>query len=236
MPTFSFPQLVEIATRILRGGGASETEADIVSQELAQANLTGHDSHGIIRLKQYVDYIHQGYIRPGGAVKVVARYPGIAIVDGGRNFGQVVARRALEGVPDYFSLQSFRVMDERRWNVRGELVTLSEAVIKVDVGDDHYKTVAEGNGPVNALDNALREALSAVYPQLEDMRLTDYKVRILTPGAGTEAITRVVIESVDSKGNRWSTMGVSENVIDASFNALHDAITYKLYRDGAEAK
>ncbi len=156
--------------------------------------------------------------------------------DGASASFELLARRALEGVPDYFNLQSFRIMDERRWNVRGELVTLSEAVIKVDVGSEHFMTVAEGNGPVNALDNALRKALSAAYPQLNDMRLTDYKVRILTPGAGTEAITRVVIESVDSQGNRWSTMGVSENVIDASFNALHDAITYKLYRDGAEAK
>ena len=139
-------------------------------------------------------------------------------------------------MPEYFSLQSFRVMDERRWNARGELVTLSEATIKIHVGDEPHMTVAEGKGPVNALDNALRKALTALYPQLDDMRLADYKVRILTPGAGTEAVTRVMIESTDSGGHRWSTVGVSANVIDASYNALHDAITYKLYRDGATAK
>ena len=156
--------------------------------------------------------------------------------DGAAASFELLARRALESVPDFFSLQSFRVMDDRHWNARGELVTLSEAVIKVNVGGEHVMTVAEGNGPVNALDNALRKALTTVYPQLDDMRLTDYKVRILTPGAGTEAVTRVMIESRDSSGERWSTVGVSENVIDASFNALHDAITYKLYRDGAAAK
>ncbi|MCB2062690.1 MAG: citramalate synthase [Novosphingobium sp.] len=153
--------------------------------------------------------------------------------DGASASFELLARRALETVPDYFALQSFRVLDERRWNAKGEIVTLSEATIKVDIGDKHFMTVAEGNGPVNALDNALRKALTEVYPQLEDMRLVDYKVRILTPGAGTQAVTRVLIESADSHGNRWSTIGVSANVIDASFNALHDAITYKLYRDGA---
>jgi 2-isopropylmalate synthase len=154
--------------------------------------------------------------------------------DGASASFELLARRALESVPDYFSLQSFRVMDERSWNVHGELVTLSEAIIKVVVGEEQFMTVAEGNGPVNALDNALRKALNAVYPQLDDMQLADYKVRILTPGAGTGAVTRVMIESIDSDGYRWSTIGVSSNVIDASYNALHDAITYKLYRDGAK--
>jgi 2-isopropylmalate synthase len=156
--------------------------------------------------------------------------------DGAAASFELLARRSLEAVPDYFNLRSFRVMDERRWNARGELVTLSEATIKVDVDGEPFMTVAEGNGPVNALDNALRKALNSVYPQLNDMRLADYKVRILTPGAGTEAVTRVMIESTDSEGNRWSTVGVSANVIDASYNALHDAITFKLYRDGVKAK
>ena len=155
--------------------------------------------------------------------------------DGASASFELLARRALEAVPDYFNLRSFRVMDERRWNAKGELVTLSEATIKVDVNGEPFMTVAEGNGPVNALDNALRKALNSVYPQLDDMRLADYKVRILTPGAGTGAVTRVMIESTDSQGNRWSTVGVSANVIDASYNALHDAITFKLYRDGAKA-
>jgi 2-isopropylmalate synthase len=96
-------------------------------------------------------------------------------------------------------------------------------------------TVANGNGPINALDTALRKALMPVYPQLEDMNLVDYKVRILTPQAGTRAITRVMIESADSSGRRWTTVGVSSNIIDASFNALYDGITWKLLQEGAQA-
>lgn len=154
--------------------------------------------------------------------------------DGAEASFELLARRTLHSVPEYFRLNAFRVLDERRWNARGQLITLSEATIKVDIGERREMTVAEGNGPVNALDNALRKALLTVYPTLSDMRLVDYKVRILTPGEGTKAITRVVIESVDSRGHRWSTVGVSPNVIDASFNALNDAITYKLFREGIE--
>ena len=142
-------------------------------------------------------------------------------------------RHALETVPEYFKLASFRVLDERRWNARGQLITLSEATIKVSVKGNNVIDVAEGNGPVNALDNAIRKALAPFYPELADMQLTDYKVRIMTPKEGTGAVTRVTIESHDSAGERWSTVGLSTNVIDASFNALYDAITYKLLRAGA---
>jgi 2-isopropylmalate synthase len=152
--------------------------------------------------------------------------------DGAEASFELLARRALESVPDYFKLQSFRVIDERRWNARGELVTLSEATIKVEVGGRHLMTVAEGNGPVNALDTALRKALIPVFPELEEIRLSDYKVRILTPQEGTKAVTRVMIETSDAQGGSWSTVGVSTNVIDASYNALHDSITYKLWRAG----
>jgi 2-isopropylmalate synthase len=155
--------------------------------------------------------------------------------DGAEASFELLARRALESVPEYFRLTSFRVLDERRWNARGRLVTLSEATIKVEVKGEHTMTVAEGNGPVNALDNALRKALAPAYKELGDMRLVDYKVRILTPGEGTKAVTRVVIESADAEGRRWSTVGVSTNVIDASFNALNDAITYKLFTAHARA-
>jgi 2-isopropylmalate synthase len=148
---------------------------------------------------------------------------------------ELLARRALGQVPDYFRLISFRIIDERRFNARNELVTLSEATIKVEVGGAQRMIVAEGNGPVNALDTALRQALSGTFPALEHMHLADYKVRILTPDAGTAAVTRVIIESVDDDGRRWSTVGVSTNVIDASYNALHDSITYKLLVDGAAA-
>jgi 2-isopropylmalate synthase len=152
--------------------------------------------------------------------------------DGAEASFELLARRALEGVPEYFRLQSFRVLDERRWNARGELITLSEATIKVDVGGETLMTVAEGNGPVNALDTALRKALIPAFPELEQIRLTDYKVRILTPQDGTRAVTRVMIETSDAGGGSWSTVGVSANVIDASYNALHDSLTYKLWRAG----
>jgi 2-isopropylmalate synthase len=152
--------------------------------------------------------------------------------DGAEASFELLARRAIDGVPDYFRLQSFRVIDERRWNARGDLVTLSEATIKVEVGGTTLMTVAEGNGPVNALDTALRKALIPVFPELEAIRLTDYKVRILTPQDGTKAVTRVMIETSDAAIGSWSTVGVSTNVIDASYNALHDSLTYKLWRAG----
>jgi 2-isopropylmalate synthase len=125
------------------------------------------------------------------------------------------------------------VIVERRHNAQGEFVTVSEAVVKVKVGDETFHNVATGNGPVNALDEALRKDLGKYSAFLQDLRLVDYKVRILT--GGTEAVTRVMVESADGKGARWSTVGVSPNIVDASFEALADSISYKLYRDGARA-
>ena len=156
--------------------------------------------------------------------------------DGAEASFELLARRALGAVPDYFHCTSFKVLDERRWNENGDLVTSSEATVKLDVQGESHMAVAEGNGPVNALDAAIRKVLSGIYPQLEDLRLVDYKVRILTPGAGTRAVTRVMIESADKDGEHWSTVGVSANIIDASYNALRDSIIYKLFRDGAEEK
>jgi len=153
--------------------------------------------------------------------------------DGAEASFELLARRALGSVPDYFRCSNFRVIDERRWDDKGELVTLSEATVKLDVGGEEHMTVAEGNGPVNALDAAMRKVLTPIYPTLEGLRLVDYKVRILTPGDGTRAITRVMIESADAEGNHWSTVGVSANIIDASYNALRDSLVYLLYRDGA---
>ena len=153
--------------------------------------------------------------------------------DGAEASFELLARRVLGEVPEYFRLASFRVIDERRWNARGELITLSEATVKLEMNGESFMSVAEGNGPVNALDAGLRKVLTPLYPELSDLRLVDYKVRILTPGEGTGAVTRVMIESADGHGDVWSTVGVSTNVIDASFNALNDSIIYKLFRDGA---
>ncbi len=153
--------------------------------------------------------------------------------DGAEASFELLARRVLGSVPDYFRCSSFKVLDERRWDDKGNLITTSEATVKLDVGGEEHMTVAEGNGPVNALDAALRKVLTVIYPQLEDLRLVDYKVRILSPGDGTRAVTRVMIESADKNGEHWSTVGVSANIIDASYNALRDSIIYKLFRDGA---
>jgi 2-isopropylmalate synthase len=140
----------------------------------------------------------------------------------------LLAQQVLGTVPEFFTIDSFRVMDERRWNAKGKLITVSEAIVKLRIQGEKFLTVAEGNGPVNALDSALRKALVQHYPQVQDLTLTDYKVRILSPQDATAAVTRVLIESRDSTGRVWHTVGVSPNVIDASFKALHDSVIYKL--------
>ncbi len=144
---------------------------------------------------------------------------------------ELLVRRELGQVPDFFSVDHYRVMVERRINALGREVTIAEATVKVTVDDERLLSVAEGNGPVNALDGALRKDLGRYSAYLEGLQLVDYKVRILT--GGTEAVTRVLIESADDTGARWFTVGVSPNIVDASFQALHDSIVYKLYRDGA---
>ncbi len=141
---------------------------------------------------------------------------------------ELLAKKLIGEVPDYYNLKSFRIIDERRWNAKGELITISEATVKILLDDGEHIEVAEGNGPVNALNKALKKGLVGKYPQLEEIHLTDYKVRIIAPERATEAITRVQIESADNQGNRWSTIGVSANIIDASYNALFDSFTYKL--------
>lgn len=142
---------------------------------------------------------------------------------------ELFARKTLDLLPEFFELTSFRALDERRWNAKGKRVTLSEATVKLKVHGEEVMTVAEGNGPVNALDGALRKALLVHYPEIETLSLVDYKVRILTPKDATAALTRVRIESMDTRtGARWNTIGVSSNIIDASSNALFDAINYHL--------
>jgi 2-isopropylmalate synthase len=141
---------------------------------------------------------------------------------------ELLARRALGGVPDYFAVLGFRVMVERRYNATGALVTVSEATVKVKVGERVLFSAAEGNGPVNALDAALRKDLGEYQCFIDDLELVDFKVRILNGGTG--ATTRVLIESRDGAGRRWTTIGVSENIIDASFQALMDSIVYKLVK------
>jgi len=143
---------------------------------------------------------------------------------------ELLARSILGNVPKFFDVQSYRVMVERRHNALGELVSVAEAVVKVEVGGERLLSVGEGNGPVNALDQALRKDLGQYQRRIEDIDLVDYKVRVLNGGTG--AVTRVLIESMDRRTlARWTTIGVSENIVDASFEALSDSITYKLLRD-----
>ena len=145
----------------------------------------------------------------------------------------LLARRTLGTVPDYFDVTQFDVSVEQRINAVGERVTVTMAVVKVKVGDDNMISAAEGNGPVNALDQALRKDLGKYQKYIEGLSLTDYRVRILN--GGTEAVTRVLIESEDEHGDHWTTIGVSPNIIDASFQALMDSIIYKLIKSGAPA-
>src|SRR6266700_428397 len=146
---------------------------------------------------------------------------------------ELLARRTLGAVPDYFNVERFDVNVEQRYNAVGKRVTVSMAVVKVKVGNETLISAAEGDGPVHALDLALRKDLGKYQQYIEGLELSDYRVRILN--AGTEAVTRVLIESQDETGERWTTVGVSSNIIDASFQALMDSIVYKLVRSGAPA-
>jgi 2-isopropylmalate synthase len=144
---------------------------------------------------------------------------------------ELLARRVLGTVPQYFEVSQFDINVEQRYNAKGERVTVTLAVVKVKVGDESLISAAEGNGPVNALDLALRKDLGRYQKYIADLKLTDYRVRILN--GGTEAVTRVLIESEDGQGNRWTTIGISPNIIDASFQALMDSIIYRLVKSAA---
>ena len=149
---------------------------------------------------------------------------------------EVLARRELGLCPEFFDVKRYKVSVERRKNKYNRMVSLSEAVVVVRINGEKKMSVSEsmdelGNdrGPVNALSKALAKDLGPYQKMIDDMSLVDYKVRI-TQG-GTEAVTRVVIDCEDSKGRCWSTVGVSANIVDASFEALLDAINWKLIRD-----
>jgi 2-isopropylmalate synthase len=139
---------------------------------------------------------------------------------------ELLMKKALGTHKKYFTILGFRVIDEKRGE---EQKPMAEATIMVKVGGKTEHTAAEGNGPVNALDNALRKALEKFYPKLKELKLLDYKVRVLPAGLGTASSTRVLIESGD-KQSRWGTVGVSDNIIDASYQALVDSIDYKLHK------
>jgi 2-isopropylmalate synthase len=149
---------------------------------------------------------------------------------------ELLARRELGLLPNFFEVKRYRVTVERRKNKYNQMVSLSEAVVVVKIDGEKKLSVSESmddtggdRGPVNALSKALAKDLGPYQDVIDDMRLVDFKVRI-TQG-GTEAVTRVVIDSQDAKGRRWATVGVSPNIVDASFEALLDAIIWKIARD-----
>ena len=153
---------------------------------------------------------------------------------------ELLAREELGLLPAFFEVKRYRVTVERRRNKRNKMVSLSEAVVVVKVNGEKVLNVSESQGadgkdrgPVNALWRALAKDLGPYQDRIEDMHLVDFKVRI-TDG-GTEAVTRVIIDCEDGQNRRWSTVGVSANIVDASFDALVDAINWKLIRDGAKA-
>jgi 2-isopropylmalate synthase len=201
----------------------------LVSDQASRSNI-------LARFREIGLEVDPKHPKVGRLVEIVKEHEGAGwAYDGAEASFELLARRQLDGVPEFFRIDRFRVMDERRFNARGELVLESEATATVEVAGGRRHEVAVGNGPVNALDLAIRKALTPLYPGLETVRLMDYKVRILPPpdgSDGTDAVTRVMIESGDDDGAIWRTVGVSANIIDASIAALSDSLTYKLVRDG----
>ena len=152
---------------------------------------------------------------------------------------ELLARQELGIMPHFFEVERYRVVSERRRNAKGEVVSVSEAVVTVWIGGEKITSFFENDhgdeeqdaGPVNALSRALASDLGRYQAYIADLKLVDFKVRITN--GGTEAVTRVIIDSEDGQGRRWATVGVSANIVDASFDALIDAINWKLVRDGA---
>jgi len=159
--------------------------------------------------------------------------------DGASASFELLARATLGRLPKFFEVERYRVTVERRPGPKGTPVTVSEAVVVARFGQERVMSVSESHdpvthadqGPVNALSRALAKDLGPYQPYIADMKLVDFRVRITS--GGTEAVTRVLIESADGRGRRWSTVGVSANIVDASFQALQDAIFWKLLSDGA---
>jgi 2-isopropylmalate synthase len=150
---------------------------------------------------------------------------------------ELLLRRATGWVSDYFTVESFRVITDHGERADADEATssvtdsmsgvMTEATVKVHVGFERIVAVAEGNGPVNALDGALRGAIGPKFPALDHIHLTDYRVRVLDTGRGTGAVTRVLVDTTDGE-RTWTTIGVSENIIEASWQALYDSIVFGL--------
>ena len=203
------PTLVGNRRRVLVSDLAGKSNIEYKSREMdIKLGDNGYDSQKIVEeIKRMED---QGYQ-----------------FDAAEGSLELLIKKVTGQFEEPFSLESFRVTTEK--NQSGP--STSQATIKISVGKDEEITAAEGDGPVNALDNALRKALTKFYPQIQEMGLVDFKVRVIDGSDGTSAKVRVQIESRDLK-EIWSTIGVSENIIEASWQALVDSLQYKLSKEG----
>jgi 2-isopropylmalate synthase len=205
-----------------------------MSNQAGQSNLR-------LRLAEMGIVVDKGDARLGDILDVVkTREDQGYAYDSAQASFELLARRELRLLPDFFEVKRYRVTVERRKNKYNQMISLSEAVVVVKIGDDKKLSVSESmddeghdRGPVNALAKALAKDLGPYQAAIDDMKLVDFKVRITN--GGTEAVTRVIIDSEDGQGRRWSTVGVSANIVDASFEALLDAVNWKLLRDGGRA-
>ncbi len=202
------PELVGNCTRVLISDLSGRSNILAKAEEF-NINLDSKDPVTLEILDNIKDMENRGYQFEGAEASF-----------------ELLMKRALGSHKKFFSVLGFRVIDEKRGE---DQKPMAEATIMVKVGGKVEHTAAEGNGPVNALDNAIRKALEKFYPKLKEVRLLDYKVRVLPAGQGTASSTRVLIESGD-KHSRWGTVGVSDNIIDASYQALIDSIDYKLHK------
>ena len=208
------PGLVGNTQRVLVSDLAGRSNIEAKAKEFG-LKIHGKDPRAQSILKKVKDMENQGYQFEGADASF-----------------ELLIKSTLKDRGKFFKLKGFRVINEKR--VAGEL-PYAEATIMVEVGDKTEHTAAMGVGPVNALDNALRKALERFYPSLKEVKLLDYKVRVLPAGKGTASQVRVLIESGDGK-DKWGTVGVSENIIEASYEALVDSIDYKLYKDEKKRK
>ncbi len=202
------PELVGNSTRVLISDLSGRSNILAKAEEF-NINLDSKDPVTLDILDNIKDMENRGYQFEGAEASF-----------------ELLMKRALGTHRKFFSVAGFRVIDEKRHE---DQKPISEATIMVKVGGKVEHTAAEGTGPVNALDNALRKALEKFYPKLRDVKLLDYKVRVLPAGQGTASAIRVLIESGD-KESRWGTVGVSANIIDASYQALIDSVEYKLHK------
>ncbi len=203
-------------------GKVGNQRAVMVSQQAGKSNL-------LTVLKRHNIEIEKSDPRLDGLLREVKEREARGYsYDGADASFALLARRTLGLLPNFFDVESYRTSIERRHNARGEKVTVSEAVVKIRIDGQLLMSVAEGNGPVNALDLAMRKDLGKYSARISDLELVDFKVRILDGGTG--AVTRVLVESRDGEGERWYTIGVSANIIDASFEALFESINYKLVK------